>query len=45
MKLRPWLWATVSLGFVALLLLARGESPVSAANRLLDEALDLDRQL
>jgi hypothetical protein len=42
MKLRPWFLATVSLGFVALLLLVRGESPVSAANRILDEALGLE---
>ena len=43
MKLRPWFLATVSLGFVALLLLVRGESPVVAAGRLLDEALDPER--
>jgi hypothetical protein len=45
MKLRPWFLATVSLGFVALLLLVRGESPQAQLNRLLDEALDPDRQL
>jgi hypothetical protein len=44
-KLRPWFLATVSLGLVALLLLVRGESPAAALDRLLDEALDPDRQL
>jgi hypothetical protein len=45
MKFRPWVLATVSLGLVGLILLVRGESPTAALDRLLDEALDPDRQL
>jgi hypothetical protein len=45
MKLRPWFLATVSVGLVAIVLRALGESPEARLDRLLDEALDPDRQL
>ena len=40
MKIRPWFLATVSLGFVAFLLLIRGDSPFSTGDRILDDAAD-----
>ena len=44
-KLRPWFLATVSVGLVAIVLRALGESPEAKLDRLLDEALDPDREL
>jgi hypothetical protein len=44
-KLRPWFLATVSVGLLAIILQALGESPEAALDRLLDEALDPDREL
>jgi hypothetical protein len=40
MTIRPWFLATLSLGFVAALLLVRGEFRLSTGNRTLDDALD-----
>jgi hypothetical protein len=40
MTIKPWFLATVSLGFVAFLLLVRGDSPFSTGDRILDDAAD-----
>jgi hypothetical protein len=40
MKIRPWFLAPVSLGFVAFLLLIRGETPFPATAQAIDDATD-----
>jgi hypothetical protein len=40
MKIRPWFLATVSLGFVAFILLVRGDSSLSTGEKILDGAID-----
>jgi hypothetical protein len=40
MTIRPWFLAAVSLGFVAFLLLIRGNSPLPAGDQVLDDAKD-----
>jgi hypothetical protein len=40
MTIRPWFLATVSLAFVAFLLLVRDDTPFSTGERVLDDAAD-----